>query len=325
MSTLRSRSSSGYDQEDAATNDSALGRHDKADRDSGEEVNDTAPELQVEEPAESSVPDGPTAHFEAGEQEPLNEVAKVLPSRVLAVSGGSIENSRGYANQDRWAAGTNADGAWAVLADGISGGPLGGEAAATAVAVAQSVLSSGPLDISAIYRAFLAAQSAVAPWYAGTEPGGTTLTIAALTDGKLLVGHVGDSPACMVEVDRDGLMSLSRMTSTPTGGRLMSWIGAQTSTEPIIAETDARDCSFVVLVSDGIDADHLTTTCSRPLPSSAALATASLLAGPAVSGDDATAVVIAVHDFLGTHGSSQTHGSRPEHPDLHSPPGGTDV
>ncbi|RJS45207.1 PP2C family protein-serine/threonine phosphatase [Nocardioides cavernaquae] len=215
--------------------------------------------------------------------ETAEPVSPVPP--VWEVAGGSVRNQRGHDNQDRWRAGTTADGFWIAVADGISGGPDGARAAQTAVGVTGRVLGDARLLEADLHRAFDTVHAALWPWYDGTPAGGTTLTVVAFTPGGLRIAWVGDSPAYV-----DFGAGLHRATDQRGPGALRHWLGARDQPETRILGWEPEDVPVRVLaVSDGVA--EATLLAPSAAGTSAAQLVESALAVPSHGGDDATLVV----------------------------------
>lgn len=113
----------------------------------------------------------------------------------IDAAGDGRRNRRGHDYQDRWLYAATPAGAWAAVADGISGGPHGAAAAEAAITAAARTLCASDLGPVVVRCAFREAARAVRPWFHGQEPGGTTLTIATVSAEGVVVATVGDSPA----------------------------------------------------------------------------------------------------------------------------------
>lgn len=236
---------------------------------------------------------------EVAEDVEATESARI--PRVLSVAGVAVQNTRGYPGQDRWAVGANQHGAWAIVADGISGGPRGAEAAEAATVVAHSLLMASTLDDVSMYRAFDAAHAAVAPWYRDREAGGTTLTIAIIDNDRVLIGHVGDSPAWVVHTvavnseNRAGELParVEQVTTTPGRRALTYWLGAPTAPDPLIVDASPNDVEYIVVCTDGVDPAHVEVTCRNAAANESVTSLVTALASnTAVDGDDATIAII---------------------------------
>ena len=204
------------------------------------------------------------------------------------VSGTSSANTRGDEWKDRWAVGAHDEGAWAVVADGISTDPAGAEAAQTAVSVCARMLTGSALRESDVLSAVDTACSAVEPWYDQHRPGGTTITIAAVSQNSLVICSLGDTA---VYLGRDGTLTRVTPGALPHG-RLGQWAGMLPRTQPWLSSR-TWDCSIdgpVVVASDGIDlSDTQLPPLSYDLPSSL------LRIGERQHGDDATVAVVNWH------------------------------
>lgn len=104
-----------------------------------------------------------------------------------------------------------------VVADGMGGMPGGGDAARVASAASIDALRGGAGERADVELAVRAANVAVARLREGLggQPG-TTLTLAAVRDGRAVLGHAGDSRAYLI---RGGVASV--LTNDH------SWVGEQ--------------------------------------------------------------------------------------------------
>lgn len=192
--------------------------------------------------------------------------APLVPS--LSVAAHSLANTRGKDNQDRWATGSSVHGTWVAVADGISGGSRGAAAAEAAIGVLGPFLTNSALDEAAMRRVFAAANAAVSPWYGKQHRGGTTLTLAFVTDRRILIGQVGDSPAWLLTCDgEDGALREVAPAAAP-GVPLIEWIGSSRQPEPTFSE-HPRGASHLIVATDGVSPRRVAATfvlsdpCSR--------------------------------------------------------------
>ena len=169
----------------------------------------------------------------------------------FVVAGGSVINTVGHVNQDRWAVGCGPQGCWLIVSDGISADSQSHAAAELAVAVAvRSISTSALLEGDALQAVDLAA-AAVAPSYQDSD-GGCTLTIAAVTAHRATIVSVGDSPGFVAVKGR-----LERLTPPSRPGPLTSWIGSTPQSQPVLwsKPLDPTDDLTLVVASDGLALD----------------------------------------------------------------------
>ena len=207
---------------------------------------------------------------------------------VTGACGASLVNAKGDEQKDRWMVGTSDLGAWALVADGISTDPYGAFAAETASRVASHVLTSNGLWERSVLAAMHAACDAVAPWYVG-RTGGSTLTIAAISEHRITLASIGDSPAMVYLGDHPGTI----VTPPRSGGPLMEWVGQQGHPEVHmqswpIAPTDAV---YLIVTSDGVDLERFAMTSIDSAVNPAATVDELLHRYGHVNDDDSTAVV----------------------------------
>jgi PPM family protein phosphatase len=135
-------------------------------------------------------------------------------------------------NEDTFAATPIGDGAGVgvLVADGMGGLPGGAEAAAAASAAAVAALAAGDGDAAGVDVAVQDGNAAVARLRddIGGQPG-TTLTLAAVHQGRAVIGHTGDSRAYLV---RDGA---ARVLTTDH-----SWVGEQVRSGALPAGSERR-------------------------------------------------------------------------------------
>lgn len=274
----------------------------------------------------------------------------VVKAWVPTVAGASRPNTRGYPNQDRWEVGAGPAGAWAVVADGITGGPRGAEAAETAVAAMAAVLNAGGVSLSSVLRGFATAQACVSPWYSAGPPGGTTLSVVCVADGMVSGATVGDSPVwllCRAEPEAEAPMTQDqhaaagggpgatstsgaswrsalelRTAAAPQQGPLNDWVGSGGLVEPVMFQVPAQTVLAVVVCSDGVAPASLSQLVSswpiepRLRRVSASRAVNQLMAGESVDGDDVTVAVIALPSIPDrphtSHDARQSAGQMPE-------------
>ncbi len=227
------------------------------------------------------------------------------------------QQGRRAENQD--AARVDADGGWAVVADGMGGAPEGRRAANLAIEAAAAVLAEGcpgggPAE--ALRRAVTEANGAVHR-EARTRPGcrgmGTTLVLALVCGERFAAGSVGDSRVYLLrggalrQLTRDhslvqlrvdaGLLTPDEALQAPDRHVLTLAVGTDAAVEPRVVEGDVEPGDLFLLTSDGVHG-ALTAAGIReavegrdPEPAAAAVAAAALAAG---STDNVTAAILRV-------------------------------
>lgn len=119
-------------------------------------------------------------------------------------------------------------------------------AAQCAASVAAASLTGSDLLEPAVMNAVLSAHSAVVPWYRDAT-GGTTLSVATLTQHRLIACTVGDSP---VFADEGGyLRQLSPMLAP---GPLHEWVGQQGPVDPWLDSWQVSGPLTIAVSSDGV-------------------------------------------------------------------------
>lgn len=125
-------------------------------------------------------------------------------------------DGEGAENEDAAGIWETEDGATVLaLADGMGGGPSGGEAAALSMACLDDALearSSGDPLRHAIVDAFERANQGIV---AGGQGSGTTLVVVEIADGHVRTYHAGDSGALLV--GQRGRIHLETIPHSPTG------------------------------------------------------------------------------------------------------------
>lgn len=152
-----------------------------------------------------------------------------------------------------------------VVADGMGGGPAGDLAARAAVATMRGA-SAGDLGerVAAAHRAVLS-EAKADPRRAGMA---TTMTAAALADGGVLIGHVGDSRAYRVrdgkitqltddhalvaELVRSGALDPEKAERHPQRSAISRALGIAEGFSVDLLEVNARDGDVFLLCSDGL-------------------------------------------------------------------------
>ena len=173
-----------------------------------------------------------------------------MEDAVVSMASASVPNRYGRVPQDCFACGQGSHGAWVAVADGIGGGDLGAEAASVAVAVARRELADAPLDEAALAGAFERAHVAVRAMFASGARGGTTLTLAAVTPGRIMLAAVGDSRAWLL---RDGDGDAQPASPIPAPGPLPEWVGQSGPIDPWIGTLPVADGTMLIVGTDGAD------------------------------------------------------------------------
>lgn len=158
-----------------------------------------------------------------------------------------------------------------IVADGM-GGHVGGEvASAISVRTIVSFFDSQPVSAQTLTQAFTQANEAVYN-YAASHPDlkgmGTTLTAVSVLDQQLLVGHIGDSRACLL--DNNGLewitsdhsvsgqllemgkISHSEAETHPQRHVLTQVLGTEAAIEPDVFNIPWQPGQFLLLCTDGL-------------------------------------------------------------------------
>lgn len=197
-----------------------------------------------------------------------------------------------------------------AVADGVGGRPAGEVASATAVAVFQECVLAGidPVDAtvaaSRVVRSTAASSSLLTTMCC-------TLTGAAIIDGQVVLAHVGDSRAwlvqggvaTMVTADQtvtarmvaNGELTEEEAATHPKRHTLFQAIGSAKDVEPARTILDAGPGDRLVMATDGIlygDQEKLPALLAEPLPA-ADLADRLVQLALDGGGNDNIAVVVA--------------------------------
>ena len=146
-----------------------------------------------------------------------------------------------------------------AVADGLGGHPGGDLASAAAIralARCDEQVSKNRDLTKALRRAFAAAAEAVAK-FATAQPDlatmATTLTALLWSDGRVVLGHIGDSRAYRLRGGKLAQLSRDHVTEIPVFGSVMTrCIGAGSDEGPDITGHDARPGDRWLLCSDGL-------------------------------------------------------------------------
>lgn len=222
--------------------------------------------------------------------------------------GGATAIGRRSENQDRWAAGPDAQ--WALVCDGV-GGAAGGATAAELASMAAAAALAGGRPVEEVFAR--AHETVVAAQHADPSLGqmATTLTIARqLTGVRWRVASAGDSLAFLVgasarrllsphtvadELVTAGVISESDAKAHPGRNSITRGIGHSTSARPDCVDVDVVEGESIVLASDGIDVldtgsmKRIVVEAHSAAGAAAALVEASLDEGAT---DNVTAVVL---------------------------------
>jgi len=144
-----------------------------------------------------------------------------------------------------------------MVADGMGGHPLPGEASQTAVASARQVLSDperlGRLsDVnSALLAALQAAHAAVRRLRSGPgKPPGTTLSLAVVVDGSLHVAHIGDGTVFLMR--KGQVHPVAGGEERRTGNRPTQFLGQDGPLEPEVRQAPLAEGDRLLLCTDGL-------------------------------------------------------------------------
>jgi protein phosphatase len=146
-----------------------------------------------------------------------------------------------------------------AVADGLGGHPGGDLASAAAIrALARydEPAAEGQDPEQTLRRAFATAAEAVAK-AAAAQPDlatmATTLTALLWSDGRVVLGHIGDSRAYRLRDGKLAQLSRDHVTEIPVFGSVMTrCIGAGSDEGPDITGHDARPGDRWLLCSDGL-------------------------------------------------------------------------
>jgi protein phosphatase len=138
-----------------------------------------------------------------------------------------------------------------AVADGLGGHPAGDVASMTAISSLDQAGLTADSTEDDLRVAAKAAHEAVRA--AAEEPGragmGTTLVLAAVTDDRARVLHVGDSRAYLLESEGE-LRALTR--DHGMGGFLTQALGLDREIHPDVADVECPPGSRLLLCSDGL-------------------------------------------------------------------------
>ncbi|WP_235531082.1 MULTISPECIES: protein phosphatase 2C domain-containing protein [unclassified Nocardioides] len=222
--------------------------------------------------------------------------AQSATARTVEVAGFGNENTRGQGAgyQDRWGVGSGATGSWLAVADGIGGGPAGQEAAEVALGLVQVVLGAGEPSETRLHQLFDSVYVALRPWWAQERGGGTTLTVAAISDAGLWMAAVGDSPAYV-----DFGSGYEMVTEPKQSHQLKEWLGSEDRPRPWVElwRRPEHEIRGVIVTSDGVDASAVTSLAANR---TAGDVVGTLRELPSVGGDDASAAVAVFAPPIGT-------------------------
>jgi PPM family protein phosphatase len=146
-----------------------------------------------------------------------------------------------------------------AVADGLGGHPGGDLASAAAIRALARYDEPAAEDQDpeqTLRRAFAAAAEAVAK-AAAAQPDlasmATTLTALLWSDGRVVLGHIGDSRAYRLRGGKLAQLSRDHVTEIPVFGSVMTrCIGAGSDEGPDITGHDARPGDRWLLCSDGL-------------------------------------------------------------------------
>jgi serine/threonine protein phosphatase PrpC len=191
---------------------------------------------------------------------------------VAAVSDRGLQRGR---NEDYYAIDAGDGGLLAVVCDGVATSEHAGPAAAAAARAALGRMTAGAsamTDWSALaWEAVAAAQEAVVPKTgpAITADGSTTLTLALVRTGEIVVANVGDSRAYWIGEDgRNALLSVDDSWENYAGTagfpesvardpsrrhEITAWLGPDADLiSPHVARHHPHGKGLLVLCSDGL-------------------------------------------------------------------------
>ncbi len=158
-----------------------------------------------------------------------------------------------------------------AVADGMGGHAGGAQAARTAIAAIRAHINpEGGRPASAIKRAFTRANRTIREIRTaeGYEHMGTTLTVAAVHNDVVWVGHVGDSRAYLLrdgqltqltddhslvgELVRRGQLAPDKARTHPKRNVITKAVGSDASVRPDIFSHEIRPDDRLILCSDGL-------------------------------------------------------------------------
>ena len=140
-----------------------------------------------------------------------------------------------------------------MIADGMGGGDQGDRASRTACETAVDVWaeSCGDFSGSSLVE-FVMRRVNATIWVLGESERlnlGTTLTLAAVYEDHILVGHVGDTRLYRI---RDGAATLLTDDQRGSGSALLANIGGRETVDPWVRRFDRREGDVLVLATDGL-------------------------------------------------------------------------
>lgn len=143
-----------------------------------------------------------------------------------------------------------------AVADGLGGHPAGDVASLTALSSVDSSDLSGDSTEDDLREAATKAHAAVLA-AAEEEPGrtgmGTTVVLAAVTEERARILHVGDSRAYQLRPDGTGGGGLAALTRDHgMHGYLTQALGLDREVEPDVTEVDCPSGSRLLLCTDGL-------------------------------------------------------------------------
>jgi PPM family protein phosphatase len=219
-------------------------------------------------------------------------------------------------NQDTFAATPIAAGAGVgiLVADGMGGLPGGAEAAAAASAAAVAALVAGSGENLGADVAVHDGNAAVARLRddVGGQPG-TTLTLAAVQDGRAVIGHAGDSRAYLVRdgvavpmtTDHSWVGEQVRSGALPPGSErrhprrnIITMAAMGDAIEPQVIPVELRAGDVLALCSDGfwepLEDSHIAALLETPGPLMAVVERAAEAALDAGSTDNVTVLALRI-------------------------------
>jgi protein phosphatase len=139
-----------------------------------------------------------------------------------------------------------------VVCDGLGGHPSGDLASATAIESLRSRAAEAASSADALVDALHAAHDAVvavADEDAGRSGMATTVVAAVVSDGSVVVAHVGDSRAYLLPPEG----RLQQVTQDHgMGGYITQALGLDRGVEPDVSTLDTPPGSRLLLCSDGL-------------------------------------------------------------------------
>ena len=140
-----------------------------------------------------------------------------------------------------------------LIADGMGGGDCGDRAAQLACQTALEVWTESAADYDGLDRVrFVLRRVNKVVYECGRQERldlGTTLTLAAVDDHQLLVGHVGDTRLYRL---RDGRAELLTRDQRALGNQLQANIGGSDMVDPFAKAYDHKPGDVLLLATDGL-------------------------------------------------------------------------